>query len=75
MFEIYIGNNLDRNKYPVDPDSTVRSALEEHDIDYSFGMVTLDSVTLRGGDLDKTFRELNAATGSYLLCIKKSQNA
>ena len=75
MYEIYIGTNLDRKKYTVDPDTTIRSALEEHDIDYEVGMVTLDSQTLRGADLDKTFRECNAANGSYLLCVKKLQNA
>lgn len=75
MIDLYIGNNLDREKHSYDPDETLRSAFETYGIDYSMGMNTLDGATLKPGDLDKTFKEMGVTSSCYLLNIKKSENA
>lgn len=59
MLELIIGTNMDRQTLPVSYDATVRSVLEAANIDFSTGSLHLNGVTLRPGDIDKTFSELN----------------
>lgn len=37
MINVTIVDNLHRNTYPVDPNTTLRSVLEAHDVDYTTG--------------------------------------
>ena len=55
MINVTIVDNLHRNTYPVDPNTTLRSVLEAHDVDYTTGQTKLDGSSLAAGDLDKTF--------------------
>ena len=82
MLNICIGNNLNRNNYLIDEDSTVKSALEEAGMDMSLGQIQLDGATLRPGDLNKTFRDLGYATArgdgrpdAFLTSVVKADNA
>ena len=80
MIRATIGNNLKKNAYNLDPNTTLRSALEEAGIDYTVGMMTLDGSTLGPGDLNKTFGEFGY-TGEaghdkcFLLSVVKADNA
>ena len=80
MIRCTIGNNLKKNNYNLDPNTTLRAALEEAGIDYASGMMTLDGSSLVPGDLNKTFAELGY-TGDpghdrcYLLNVVKADNA
>ena len=75
MINITIGDNLDRVTIPMDPDTTIREAFEEQQINYSVGMNSLNGETLRNEDLDKTFREFGVTTSCTLLNVAKAQVA
>ena len=72
MINVTIVDNLHRNTYPVDPNTTLRSVLEAHDVDYTTGQTKLDGSSLAAGDLDKTF---GISEKCYLVNIAKQDNA
>lgn len=80
MIRVTIGNNLKRNAYNLDPNTTLRSALEQAGVDYTVGMTTLDGSSLGPGELDKTFAAYGF-TGEaghdkcFLLNVVKADNA
>lgn len=61
MINVTIGNNLKRQHFNINPNTTIRKALEdtaaETGIDYTMGMLSLDGSTISGSGLDKTFAE------------------
>lgn len=80
MINVTIGNNLNRNRYNLDPNTTIRQALERAGIDYGTGMLSLDGATIGGSDIDKSFAALGY-TGepghdkAYLISVVKADNA
>lgn len=80
MIRVTIGNNLKRDNYNVDPNTTLKKALEDAGIDYTTGVMHLDGSSLGAGDLNKTFYELGY-TGEegkdkcFLLNVVKADNA
>jgi len=80
MLNMTIGNNRDRRRYNIDPNSTIRQAFETAGVEYAMGMVSLDGETIGGSDLDKTFYEMGY-TGEpnhdkgYLIAVVKADNA
>lgn len=80
MIRVTIGNNMKRNVYNIDPNTTLRAALEMAEVDYSAGMTSMDGSTLGPGDLNKTFIDFGF-TGEeghdkcYLLNVVKADNA
>lgn len=80
MIKVTIGNNLERTSHLVDENSTLRAALEKAGIDVSRGMITMDGVSLKAGELNKTFADfgLDGSEGKnkcYLLSVVKADNA
>lgn len=80
MIRVTIGNNLKKAAYNIDPNTTLRSALDDAGIDYTAGMMTLDGSTLGPGDLNKTFAEFgyDGEAGhdkAFLLNVVKADNA
>ena len=79
MIKVYLGNNVDRflanDGAGIDPNRTLKSLLEENGIDYSDAPMALDGVSLRPGDLDRTFADFGVTDQCYLLSIKKLNNA
>jgi len=75
MINVVIGNNVNRTNKIVDENITLRTALEEAGIDYTVGMTSLDGVSLKPGDLDKTFASLGVTEKCYLLNVVKADNA
>jgi hypothetical protein len=76
MLKVYVGNNINRKAVNVSHDATLRSVLEENNIDYGVGMTSLDGATLQPGDLDKTFAQMNITGDTcYLLNTAKAVNA
>jgi len=75
MIQVTIGNNLNRKKIVMDPNTTLRSALEDNEIEYASAIVQLDGCALQPGDLDKTFSEMNITEKCYLLAVVKADNA
>ena len=72
---VTIGNNLSRNNVLTDSSRTLRSVLEEGNIDYTRGMMHLDGASLQPGDLDKSFDDFGVTERCYLLNVVKVDNA
>lgn len=75
MIKVTIGNNVNRESVIIDENTTLRTALEENEIDYTVGIVHLDGSTLKAGDLDKTFADFGITEKCYLLSVVKADNA
>ncbi len=75
MIQVIVGNNVKRSTVVVSPEATLRSVLEENNIDYSRGVMHLDGASLNPGDLDKSFADMNITEKCYLLNVVKADNA
>jgi hypothetical protein len=75
MIKVTLGNNVKRKTEIVDADITLREALEDAEIDYTAGIMNLDSSTLNPGDLDKTFADFGITEKCYSLNVVKADNA
>ena len=75
MIKVTLGNNVKRTTVILDPNTTVREALEKHNIDYSVGAIHLDGASLNPGDMDKTFDALGIHDKCFLLNVAKGNNA
>lgn len=73
--KVTVGNNVQRTSVNVSDTRTLRSVLEEQQIDYTRGSMTLDGATLQPGDLDKTFKDFGIAEKCWLLSVVKADNA
>ena len=75
MVQVIVGNNVKRNTVVVSPETTLRTVLEENNIDYARGVMHLDGASLNPGDLDKSFAALGITEKCYLLNVGKADNA
>ena len=75
MIQVTIGNNVSRNNVIINNQTTLRSALEAQNIDYTKGSILLDGVTLQAGSLDKTFADFGITSKCYLMQVVKADNA
>ena len=75
MIQVTIGNNLNRKKVMVNPNTTLREVLNENEIDYGSANMHLDGCSLQPGDLDKSFAELGITGNCFLLAVIKADNA
>lgn len=75
MLNITIGTNTDRNKVLVDPNTTIKDALIDNQVDYSRATLQLDGATLKAGDINKTFAELECTDGAFLIAVVKADCA
>lgn len=74
MIQVTVGTNTNRKKMVVEANRTLRSVLEEAELDYSKGTLNMDGATIRPGDLDKTFEELGVTEKCYLVSIVKADS-
>lgn len=80
MLRVTVANNLKRNTVLIDENTTLRDCLEQNQIDYSRGLLHVDSAPINPGDLNKTFAELgyDGTAGHdrvFLAAIVKADNA
>ena len=75
MVKVTISNNVKRTTDILSDSTTLRTALEQAEIDYSRGLVNLDGSPLQPGDLDKTFADFGIAEKCFLSSIVKADNA
>ena len=75
MVKVCVGNNVKRDNVIVDSNVTLRSVLEDANIDYTKGTMHLDGATLQPGDLDKTFDQMGITEKCSLLNVVKADNA
>lgn len=75
MIKVVVGNNVKRETVIVEKTVTLRSVLENANVDYTRGVMHLDGSTLNPGDLDKTFESFGITEKCYLLNVVKADNA
>jgi len=75
MIKVVVGNNVKRESIVIDPNTTLRAALESVEIDYTRGVMHLDGSSLNPGDLDKTFATFGITEKCFLLNVVKADNA
>lgn len=80
MIKVTVANNMKRKNDLVDENTTLRECLENNEIDYSRGLLHLDSAPINPGDLNKTFAQLgyDGTPGKdrcFLAAIVKADNA
>ncbi|MBQ8001290.1 MAG: hypothetical protein IJ298_08880 [Ruminococcus sp.] len=75
MIKVVVGNNVKRETVIVDANTTLRTVLEDANVDYTRGVMHLDGSSLNPGDLDKTFASLGITEKCYLLNVVKADNA
>ena len=75
MIKVVVGNNVKRENVIVDANTTLRTVLEDANVDYTRGVMHLDGSSLNPGDLDKTFASLGITEKCYLLNVVKADNA
>ena len=75
MIKVTVGTNTRRTSVIVEPTATLRSVLEDQEIDYSTGTLHLDGSTVTPGQLDKTFAELGITEKCFLISVVKADGA
>lgn len=76
MIQVTVGNNVRRNPAKLfEKTTTLRAILEDAELDYTRGSMTLDGATLLAGDLDKTLADFGIAEKCFLLNVVKADNA
>lgn len=75
MVKVTVGNNLKRESVIVDASTTLRSVLEDANVDYTRGVMHLDGSSLNPGDLDKSFADFGITEKCFLLNVVKADNA
>lgn len=72
MVNVTLVVNLHRYNCAVDPNTTtIRSILEEHNVDYVTTQPSLGYRPLQMEDLDKTFADFDVTEKCHLVCITK----
>lgn len=75
MIKVTVGNNLKRTQVMKNENTTLRTILEEAEIDYTKGTMHLDGAPLGPGDLDKTLAQHGITEKCFLLNVVKADNA
>lgn len=75
MIKVTLITNSGREWAMASEDDTPRSILESKNVNYGVGKVTIDSVPLNMGDMDKPLGELVHNDSCYLVCVVKADNA
>lgn len=75
MIKVTVGTNTRRTSVIVEPSKSLRSVLEDQEIDYSTGTLHLDGSTVTPGQLDKTFAELGITEKCFLISVVKADGA
>lgn len=80
MIQVTCANNVKRSSPIVDENLTIKQVLEQEGIDYTRGIISLDGVPMKAGELNKTFADFgyNSEEGhnkATLLSVVKADNA
>lgn len=75
MIKVILRNNVGKVETIVDENSTLRTVLEDNEVNYTSGVTSLDGASLRPGDLDKTFADFGITDKCWLLNVVKADNA
>lgn len=75
MIKVILRNNVGKVETIADENSTLRTVLEDNEVNYTSGVTSLDGASLKPGDLDKTFADFGITDKCWLLNVVKADNA
>lgn len=75
MIRVTIGTNTDRTPVILDPNTSLKKALEDNQVNLAVSSITLDGATLKPGDINKTFSEMGITENCFLIACAKVENA
>ena len=71
MIRVTVGTNTNRTAVTVDPSRTLKSVLEENNIDYSRGGIHLDGMAVGGEGINKSFTDHGITEDCFLISVVK----
>ena len=71
MIKVTIGTNTNRKAVMVDPSRSLKSVLEENNIDYSTGGIHLDGLAVGGEGINKSFIDHGITEDCILISVVK----
>lgn len=75
MIKVRVINGLDRVDVMCPETMTLKECLEEQEVNYGAGKVSLDGTTLGLGDINKSFEECGVRDTATLAVTIKTDNA
>lgn len=72
MIKVMVGTNTNRKEVVVPSTTTIKSLLDEHNINYSTNLVYLGGAVLTPADLDKTLADFGITESTFLTCAVKA---
>ena len=76
MIKVIVGSNFTQKSFDVDESTaTIRSILEEGNVDYNRFTVHLNGDVVTSGSLDKTFAQAGIYEDCYLTSTTKADSA
>ena len=76
MIKVIVGSNFTQKSFDVDESTTtIRSILEEGNVDYNRFTVHLNGDVVTSGNLDKTFVQAGIYEDCYLTSTTKADSA
>ena len=74
MIKVTIGTSSKRQDVIINPNTTLRQALETNNINYATAQVTLDGCPLNAGEIDNTFADMGVTEKCFLIAVVKADN-
>lgn len=71
MIRVIVGTNTNRKAVTVDPSRTIKSVLEENNIDYSTGGIHLDGLAIGGEGINMSFTDHGITEDCILISVVK----
>lgn len=75
MIRVIVGTTTQRAEKNYQPTTSLRTILEDNNIDYSTAQIMLDGANLNAGDMDKTLSDMNILDKCMLIAVVKANNA
>lgn len=75
MIKVTLITNAGRSTLLVDANTTVRTVLDDNNVNYAVGTTSIDGSPLKTGEMDKTFAALGVDEKCYLAVVVKADNA
>lgn len=71
MIKVIVGTTTQRKSVIVPKTTTIRSILEENDIDYTVGTIHIDGASLTPGEIDKDLEQFGVTEKCNIIVVVK----
>ncbi|NCC99832.1 MAG: hypothetical protein EOL95_09080 [Bacteroidia bacterium] len=75
MIQVTVGSTTNRTKKLYPGTTTIRSILEDNDIDYGVATIMIDGANIQSNEMDSTLTELGKVEKCMLIAVVKAEAA